>query len=378
MSATSPMPLAPLVRRAVQSRRRRARTVVLGVATSTLLILVLLATYRTVSLGIVSYAGQEPIDLWVAPTGTDNLVRSSAILPHNVVDVLLLIEGIQTAAPIIRSFVNAESVDGLRRSTLLALGYPGPDGLGGPPEIHSGHAPRQLTDIAIDRAAAYRLEVGIGDELKINGMPMKVVGITRRTNLMATQFAFMDTTHAELSSGFKDRVSFVAVALHEDADEFTVIREIERHPGLSVFRRTEWVANNLQEVAAGFRPMVLLITAVGLIAAAVLVALLVQSVVDDRRSEIAVLLAMGVPLSNVSFAILAHVAKLVGTGSVLGGICSFILSTSLERWAPSVEMQTAYSDIIGIVVLLSAVGVLAAILPTARLRLIDPVEAFRP
>ena len=85
---------------------------------STLLILVLLATYRNVSLGIVAYAGQSNIDLWVAPLGTDNLVRSSAILRHSVVRELKTIGGIQAAAPIIRSVVSAESVNDLRRTTL--------------------------------------------------------------------------------------------------------------------------------------------------------------------------------------------------------------------------------------------------------------------
>ena len=114
MSTAEDMHLARLVRRALQSNIRRVRTVVLGVMMSTLLILVLLATYRSVSLGIVAYAGQSNIDLWVAPLGTDNLVRSSAVLRHSVVNELQSIEGIQAAAPVIRSFVSAVSVDGLQ------------------------------------------------------------------------------------------------------------------------------------------------------------------------------------------------------------------------------------------------------------------------
>jgi len=345
---------------------------------STLLILVLLATYRNVSLGIVAYAGQSNIDLWVAPLGTDNLVRSSAVLRHSVVNELKSIDGIQAAAPIIRSFVSAESVDGLRRTTLLALGYLGPDGLGGPPELHSGRAPEDLSDIALDRAAAFRLKVDVGDQLIVNGQPMTVVGVTRRTNLMATQFAFMNATHAELSSGFRDKVSFVAVTLQDDADETAVIRAIKRRPGLNAFRRAAWVENNLQEVAAGFRPMMVLVTTVGLIAAIVLVVLLVQSVVDDRRSEIAVLLAMGVPYPVISRGIVSHVARLVAIGSLSGGLCSVVLSLCLEKWAPTVEMQTSFADIAGIILSLSVISVLAAILPTLRLRQIDPVEAFRP
>jgi ABC-type lipoprotein release transport system permease subunit len=345
---------------------------------STLLILVLLATYRSVSLGIVAYAGQSNIDLWVAPLGTDNLVRSSAVLRHSVVNELKSIEGIQAAAPIIRSFVSAVSVDGLRRTTLLALGYLAPDGLGGPPELHSGHAPADLSDIALDRAAAFRLKVDVGDELIVNGQSMTVAGVTRRTNLMATQFAFMNATHAELSSGFRDRVSFVAITLQDDADETAVIRAIERRPGLSAFRRAAWVENNLQEVAAGFRPMMVLVTTVGLIAAIALVVLLVQSVVEDRRSEIAVLLAMGVPYPVIGQGIIGHVARLVAIGSIFGGLCSVVLSLSLEKWVPTVEMQTSIVDIAGSILSLSVISVLAAIVPTLRLRQIDPVEAFRP
>lgn len=376
MARDDAMPMNRLVRRALAVSPRRARTAMLGVGTSTALILLLGATYRTVSSGIVDYAGQAEVDLWVAPRGTDNLVRSSAVLPHQLARDIDQMEGVAATAPLIRSFVTAQTDQA--RITLLAVGYPGPDGLGGPRSLQDGQPPSRPGQLTLDRASAFRLGVQTRDSVEVNGQPFRVVGITRRTNLMATQFAFMDASQAEHASGFKDRVSFVAVKLAPATDATATAAAIRERYDVDVFDRDTWVANNLAEVSAGFRPMLAIVSSAGIIAAIVLVVLLVQSVVDDRRAEIAVLLAMGTPHRSISRAIVTYVAGLVAVGSFFGGLFGYALAVNFDRWLPTVEMEPALADILGGVALLTLVGVLAAIVPTLRLREIDPVEAFRP
>ena len=65
---TSCVRFAPvmLVRKALRSRRVRAVLAVAGIATSTLLVLVLFAAYRSPQQSIALYSAQPGIDLWVA------------------------------------------------------------------------------------------------------------------------------------------------------------------------------------------------------------------------------------------------------------------------------------------------------------------------
>ncbi len=380
-----------LIRKALRHRLVRAIVAASGIAISTLMVLVLIGVYRALTTGVRSYVGPEPIDLWVAPLGTDNLIRSSALLPANIVDSIAALPGVREAGPLLRGFVaarpgdNAVNPDANAASgrgpaiNLLSIGYRAPDGLGGPPRIHEGAAPQGAFQVALDRAAAHRLGLAIGDTVSINGSAFELSGLTSGTNLIATQFAFFDAAAGARTSGFRGQVSFVALGLRPGVVPAEMARQItDRFPQTAVYTREAFVENNVREVAAGFRPMQLLVSGVGILAAAVLVALLVQAAVEDRRQDISVLLAMGAPAHAVGLGVVAHAAWLV----VLGGIAGAVLASALHavlRWSvPTVEIAPRVHDLAVVLPLFLISGVLAACLPLLRLRRIDPIEAFRP
>jgi ABC-type antimicrobial peptide transport system permease subunit len=374
------MHAAGLVRRALRGGTVRSLLVVMGIATGALLILVLIATSRSVTVGVTAYVGQPEIDAWVAPRGTNNLVRSSAVMPAKVADEIRDIDGVRDAAPLLRGFVTAANPDAsLPAVTLLVMGYRAPGGLGGPLRLARGRHVSSAGEVVIDRAAAYRLHVDVGDALTLNGRAMNVVGVSANTNLMATQFAFVDATDAERLGGLVDRASFVAVRLHPGADGGAVRRAIEhRFVGVDVYDRETFVANNVAEVGAGFRPMQILVSAIGLTAAAMLVALLVQGTVDDRKRDIAVLFALGASTSSIARAVVSRTIVLVVMGTMFGAIGARGLGAAVDAWLPTVPMAMRLSDVLFATVMIAAAALMACAVPLFRLRRIDPVEAFRP
>ncbi len=380
-----------LIGKALRHRLLRASVAASGIAISTLMVLVLMGVYRALTTGVRSYVGPERIDLWVAPLGTDNLIRSSALLPASIVDSIAVLPGVREAAPLLRGFVavrpggggappEADATSGGGPTiNLLSIGYRAPDGLGGPPRIQEGAAPRGASQVALDRAAAHRLGLQIGDTVSINDRWFELSGVTSGTNLIATQFAFFDATAGAQTSGLHGRVSFVAVRLHPEAVAEEVARRItNRFPQSAVYTREAFVENNVREVAAGFRPMQLLVSGVGILAAAVLVALLVQAAVEDRRHDISVLLAMGASAHAVGRGVVVHATRLVVLGAIAGALLTAALHTALRSWVPTVEITPRVHDLAVVLPLFIASGVLAASLPLLRLRRIDPIEAFRP
>lgn len=366
--------------RALKSRKVRSATAIAGVTASTLLFLVLLASYHALSSGVASYTGQSGLDLWVAPRGTDNLIRSSGLMPPEIVQ-RARIPGVADAAPLVRVFVRAERVanEGARAINLLAIGYRAPHGLGGPPILRSGRAPEGGDEVAVDRAAAYRLGVQIGDRIRLNGVELRVVGLTGGTNLLATQFVFVDEALAQRLGNYVKQVSFVAVALDPGASVSEVRERIQKlDPGLSVHTRGDFVKNNLEEVTAGFRPLQILVSGVGMLVSAALIALLIQSAVDDKKRDIAVLFAMGASARRIALAAIAHAVLLVLIGSALGALGALGLESAAEHWFPTAELELRPADVLVALLVFPLVSIAAAALPLLRLRRIDPVEAFRP
>lgn len=386
---------ARLIYRALRNRTARASVAAGGVAISTVLVLVLMGAYRALTAGVRAYVGPPQIDLWVAPHGTDNLIRSSALLPTGVVDAIAALPSVSEAAPLLRGFVaaspgggpdpkvSAAVTTGTAKAdgsiSLLAIGYRAPDGLGGPPRMITGKAPKGTLQVALDRAAADRLGVTLGEPVSINGRDFELVGLTGGTNLIATQFAFFDARAVEHTSGFSGHVSFAAVGLRPGAASDDVARQIrDRFPQAAVYTREAFVANNIREVAAGFRPMQLLVSGLGIVTAAALVALLVQAGVEDRRQDISVLLAMGAAAANIGVGIVRQVILLVTLGGGVGALLTLALHSVLRRWVPAVELVPQVQDLALALPLFIASSVVAASLPVLRLRRVDPIEAFRP
>ncbi len=372
-----------LIRKALRSRPVRFWLAAAGVGVGTLLVLVLGAAYRSVSTSVAAYVGQRDIDLWVAPIGTDNLMRSSALLPVALADSLLTMSGVAAAQPVMRAYVTvkADPASGgtERRAALIGIGYLAPDGRGGPPAIVRGDAPQGQQDVALDRAAAHRLGVTIGDTVWVNGRPAVVRGLTSGTNLLATQFIFVNLTALSLTTGLAGRASFIVVQCAHGAEPTQVAEAIRaRFPNIAVFQTEEFVDNNSREIGAGFIPLLALIGLLGISAAAVLVALLVHAVVEEGRADIAVLLALGAETTALAGGVIREAAALVAVGGLIGTTMAFALGTLLERLMPVIPLTFHLINVLGVLLVFAAAGIAAAVVPILRLRRVDPLEAFRP
>ncbi len=374
--------LPTLLSRALRARRARAWLAVTGIATSMLLVLVLFAALRGPWVSVSAYLAQPDVDLWVMPSGTDNLVRTAGFLPIAVTDDIAELPGVARADPVVRVFVRASRLRPRSRASdaslmLLAIGYRARGGLGGPPAFDSGRAPQGEFEAAIDRAAAHRLGTEVGDTLVVNGRVARISGITRDTNLLITQFLFFDFDVAAGVSGLDQQASFVIVQAQPGRVGAVETAIHEAFPGLIVLRRQAFEVNSLREAASGFLPILTLITVLGVISGAVLIALLVQGVVEDRRADIAVLLAMGTGLARIGTAVVVHAVVLVAVGSALGLAMSFALGAVLDALVPTVQLAFRANDIGLVWIAFAAAGIAGAMIPVIRLRRIDPGEAFR-
>jgi ABC-type antimicrobial peptide transport system permease subunit len=262
------------------------------------------------------------------------------------------------------------------RLTLLGIRFRPPDGLGGPSTIVAGRLPRRPGEAALDQSAAHLLHVRLNDTLVINGTRELIVAITAGTNLLASQFVFEGTDSS--TEALLPVASFGLIQLRAHADREQVrLAIMRRFPDVQVMTPGMFLANNLREVGTGFRPMLLLISLLGITSSALLVAFLVESLVEGRRNELAVLLAIGIPPPAIVAGLSLHVAKLLACGIVAGAIAAHALAAIIDFVAPVIPLSYTVKDLFIVAAILGASGFVASLVPIARLRHIDPLEAFR-
>jgi ABC-type lipoprotein release transport system permease subunit len=372
-----------LLTKSFHGRRIRTWLTTAGVAICTILVIVIASAFRSVRTAISDYTGQATIDLWVAPRDADNLIRGSFIsfIPLADADSIRQIPGVAAADPILEAFLPAQPLglkDPLKRLTLLTIGFKSPDGLGGPPGYFEGRAPQGRKEVALDRAAAFRLGLGVGDTIEISGYQAVIRGLTTGTNILATQFVFADFDAIAGGTNTAGQASFVLIKLAPNADRESVIAIIEkRFPNLRAYTREYFVKSNEREITAGFGPLLALVTILGVSAAALLVGLLILGVMDERRGDIAVLIALGTGLKAVGRSVLAQTALLALRGTLVGIVLSYGLEFALRATLPTIPLSIAVIDVLAIAVLFIATGIGAAVAPVFKLSAIDPLEAFR-
>jgi len=383
--------LSGLLTKSLGGRRLRAWLVIAGVAACSTLVITIASAYRNVRSAFSDYTGHPSVDLWVAPEGSDNLIRTSFGSYVRLADAAAIrtIPGVSRADPIQVGFLPVKplgSTGSEKRLTMLSIGYRPPDGLGGAPAYAVGRAPQALDEIALDRSAAFRLGVHVGDSVDFNGYPALVVGLTKGTNILASQFLFADfeavatgaTKVGDLPVRHLRGAAFVLVKLVPGADRDVVIRSIEeRFPQLRAYTRAQFVAAQ-RELSDGFVPLLALATLIAFGAAALLVGLLIVSVVDERRGDIAVLLALGAGAGAVGRGVLAQAAVLSLTGTAIGAALSYALYLALDVGLPTIPLRMAPADVVTTAFLFIATGLSGAIAPVLRLKAVDPLEAFRP
>jgi ABC-type antimicrobial peptide transport system permease subunit len=381
-----------LLAKSLKGRRLRVWLAIAGVAACSTLVITIASAYRNVRSALSDYAGQPAVDLWVAPAGADNLIRGSFGSYVHLADAnaIRAIPGVAKADPIQVGFLAVKPLGSTgpeRRLTLLSIGYHPPDGLGGAPLYAVGRPPRAVDEIALDRAAAFRLGVRLGDSVDFNGYPALVVGLTKGTNILASQFVFADfeavasgaTEVGDLPIRHLRGAAFVLVKLLPGAQRDVVIRAIEeRFPNLRAYTREQFVTANDRELSAGFVPLLALATLLAIGAAALLVGLLILSVVDERRGDIAVLLALGTGAGAVGRGVLAQAAVLSLEGTGIGAVVSYALYLALDAGLPTIPLRMSLRDVVATAVLFLVTGLLGAIAPVVRLNAVDPLEAFRP
>lgn len=375
--------LARLLRHAIRIRPWRFVLAALGVSLSALLVLTIAAAYRSATLSITGYVDQPGVDIWVAPRGTDNLVRSSSLIPLDYLDAMLKMPGVQDVDPIVVGFLSLKRLPGPGQPdlpiTCIGIGYRTPHGLGGPPVVIAGHPPGHFQEITLDRAAAKRLHVGVGEVVTINGHKRLVAGLTDDTNLAISYFLFGNFEAASLASGFPDSASFLLVRARPGTDIPALIRAMRQaNPELEVFSRATFLENCRREVAAGYLPMLTLVYVLGVAAAAALTALLIHALTEEQRSELAVLLALGVPERRLWRAVGSQGLALALSGVALGIAMASLLGFVLDRYYPIFPVSFGFYDATQLLVVFTLASLAAASIPLLSLRRLDPLEAFRP
>jgi putative ABC transport system permease protein len=346
-----------------------------GLACAVVLSVFLVGVYRGAVRGSLRYVEGVDAEVWVGRRGSWNLMRASGTLTGAKRDSVLAVPGVLTAEPILAGLLPAE-VDGVRR-TLLVIGLDSDAVAARPRGLAAGRAVPRGQEIVLDEAFARRAGLTLGDTVSLADHRARVVGLTRGTNLLVTQYAFVSRAELLEAVGVTDRATFLLV--HTAPGEATrVARAItQRVKNVEAFDRATFIANNRREIESGFLPILWAIALLGIVVGGSVVALMTYAAVLEKRADYVLLGAIGARPAT-RFGIVLQQAVLAAAAGGAAGIGALVL---LQQLLPSIvpEIEFRLDPGVTLAALAGAVtmAALGASIPGRLATRLPPLEALR-
>jgi putative ABC transport system permease protein len=345
-----------------------------GVALAVLLTVFLAGVYRGALSGSLRYIEEADADVWVGRSGTWNLMRSSGLLPQKTRERIARVPGVLRVEPMLAALAPA-SVDGGRR-TLLVIGlWPGA-AASRPRLLVEGTGVPKPGEVVIDRAFATRARLRMGDSLTLADHRLRIAGITRETNLLVTQYAFVSREDLARLLGLGESATFFLVRARDGAAAGLARRIEARVPGVAAFDRDTFLANNRREIASGFLPVLWAIALLGLAVGGTVVALMTYVAVLEKRADYALLGAGGGGGRGRGV-----VRPRPPPAALLGGAGGLVLLAALAWSMPHLvpELELRLEPLVLGAALLGTLlmAALGALIPARLATRISPLEALR-
>lgn len=347
-----------------------------GIALALTLVLALDAIFLGVSNQLSRYIDDSGADVWVAQDGVRNLHMVASALPASVVDEVRTVPGVEEATPIL--YVTGTVTAGDEDAVAYVIGLPDDAAMGPPREMAAGERRPGPDEAVIDRRAAERLGVDIGDEVAILGRSFRVAGLSEGTSNLVNSIAFVTFDDFAAARSLPAVVSYILVGVTDGSRPGEVADAIATEvPGTTALPRDAFAAEERRLVMDMSGDVIAIMNAIGFLVGLVVVALTVYVATLARRREYGVLKALGasnrflyrVVLGQASFSVAAGLV--VGVG-VTAGLAVLVPSTGFD-----LELALAIQSIAKVGAVAAVIAMLAALLPIRQIAGLDPAAVFR-
>lgn len=229
----------------------------------------------------------------------------------------------------------------------------------------------------------------IGETIKINGLPFRVIGVRSKEGSFMGMFSLDNIVFipiGQFQGIYGTRYSATIDVRASSVDELDNSKEelrgiMRKIRGLAPYQEDDFSINQQDQFTNAFDQMIMTVGIVGLFVTAL--SLFVGGIgimnimfvsVTERTKEIGIRKALGAPRRTILVQFLLEAMLICLVGGLAGLAASYPLSMLVDKFlATSMPLSLA---ITGILISL-AVGVISGIVPALRASKLDPVDALR-
>lgn len=323
---------------------------------------------------ITSYLEHSPGSTLVAQAGIKNMLVATSVLPTETRQRVLALDGVESAVPLLSSFVILEL--GSEKRSAYLVGFDPALG-GGPWRLGAGREATTDDEAVVDSALARRYGLTVGGSFDLMGRRFTIVGLSEGTTSWMTSFIFVRKSAAESLFSAPGMTSFLLVAPSGGTSDEELRARIAALPGVSAFSKDVVAENDVDVFSRVIGPPVRLMTAIAFLVGTLVVGLVLYSATVERRREYGVLKAIG-SRARTLYAITLTQALIVTVAGAAFGLALAVLEAQLVMQLRPQFLVTFEPRTVAIGLVASALMGLAAVsLPAKVIADLAPADVFR-
>ncbi|MCL4368288.1 MAG: ABC transporter permease [Actinobacteria bacterium] len=365
-----------MARRNLFQERVRLLVSTAGVAFALLLVLALDGVVEGSLAQIAAYIDHSRADVWVSQPGVRSMHMSASALPLDKASEVGRVDGVQSVTPVL--YTTNPVVAGARRSLAYVVGYDPDIGRGGPWKMARGDARLQRGEAVLDRQAAGKLGVSVGDQIVVLGAPFRVRGLSSGTSTITNSFVFVCFDDFATLRRLPDTASFLLVELQKGLSPSVGAQRIAAAvPGVQAATRTEFAREEGKVVRDMSAQIMVVMNAAGFSIGLAAVALTIYTAVLAKSREYGVLKALGARRRWLFRLVFAQAFYVVALGAAAAIVSAYALSQIFAWLLPGIPLRVVPASLLKVVAGGVVISLLAAGAPLMRIARLDPAAVFR-
>jgi putative ABC transport system permease protein len=340
------------------------------------LIIFLFGIYKGVADGSVDYVRKNKVDLWIIQKSSTNILRGTSILSSNIEKSILKNSEIKNVTPILLLLTTAKTKNNF--ATLFIAGYPLKSKYGGPPEIYSGRDVENNDELVLDKAFAAKMNLIIGDTVKVQDKSLRIVGLCTGTNAFVIQYGFTTLDCAQSLLGFRGLVTCYMIKLHENSDKQNILQNLQNSlRGVSVYDYDTFLQNNIRETESGILPIFYSVAGIGGVVLTIILSLILSINILEKKDDFALMKALGAPKRFLPKLIIYQSLTISFISVLLAIGLIFPMTNIIELLSPEVSPKTTVDQLIIVACLVCIMSMISSFISIRRLKNIFPLEVFQ-
>lgn len=348
----------------------------LGIASAFLLVIFFDAVFTGESNQIVAYIRHTKPDVWVMQNGVTNMHMASSFMWDWKAEKIATLPGVKQATPIL--YLNSPVHIGNRAWFSYIVGLKPQSTRGGPWKMNSGSAQSLSGEAIIPRVIAEKMGLRLGDPIRITDHTLKVVGISEETFSMANSITFVSFDDLEDIISAANTVSYVLVDAEPGVDSSALAQQImQAVDKINAMSHDAFIESDFGMAMKMGVEIIALMSMIGAVLACLLIAYTCFSLVANKRRDLAIAKAIGMPNRALYGAVILQALIITGVGFAIAVLFSLTLLPLINVLMPQVTLLVSTDALIKTGGIAITIAIIGSLIPTYRIAKLEPAAVFK-